>query len=364
MKNYYEILGVSKSASQEEIKKAFRQLALKYHPDRNHGNKEAEEKFKEINEAYTCLCDAERRAQYDSGGFTSAGMAGAGFGGFGDIFGDIFGDFFGFTTHRGPRPERGSDLRYDIEITLEEAAVGVKRDIKIPRSVPCGECAGTGSRTKKTSRCPDCNGTGQVRYQQGFFAISRTCPRCGGAGERVTEPCHKCKGSGKVKVERELSLNIPAGVETGTRFRVTGEGEAGSFGGPPGDLYVIVDVREHPEFRREGDDIYVEVPLSFVQAALGADLEVKTLWGAEKLHVPPGTQPGENFRLRGKGMPRMGKRTKGDEVIVVRVIVPSKLTEKQKELLQEFASLSKESLAKPGAGFKDKLKGMFASGSS
>jgi len=362
MRDYYEILGVGKSASQEEVKKAFRQLALKHHPDRNPGNKGAEEKFKEINEAYTCLSDPNRRAEYDQTGFCHPGMgAGAGFGGFGDIFEDIFGDFFGFSARRGPRAERGSDLRYDIDISLEEAANGLKREIKIPRSVPCGECAGTGSRTKRTSRCPDCNGTGQVRYQQGFFAISRTCGRCGGTGQAITDPCTRCKGNGKVRVERELTLNIPAGVETGTRFRVTGEGEAGSFGGPPGDLYVIVEVKGHPEFRREGDDIYFEVPLSFVDAALGTDLDVKTLWGTEKLHVPPGTQPGHMFRLRGKGMPRMGRRTKGDHVVVARVIIPSRLNDRQKELLQEFANLSKEAQSK--SGFKEKIRGMFASGS-
>lgn len=361
MKDYYDILGVSRSSSQDEIKKAFRQLALKYHPDRNPGIKEAEEKFKEINEAYTCLGDQGRRQQYDTTGYCGTGpTTGPGFD-FGDIFGDIFGDFFGFGGKRGLRPERGSDLRYDISVTLEQAANGIKKEIKIPRSVPCAECAGTGSRTKRTTQCPDCKGAGQIRYQQGFFSISRTCPRCQGSGQAITEPCARCKGGGKVKVERELSLNIPAGVEAGTRFRVTGEGEAGSHGGPPGDLYVIVDVEEHPDFRREGDNIIYDIPLSFVQAALGAEIDVKTLWGDEKLHIPSGTQPGQIFKLKGKGMPRMGRRTRGDQIVVAKVFIPSRITERQREILEEFAKISSETHAK--TGFKEKIRGMFASGS-
>ncbi|MDA8168705.1 MAG: molecular chaperone DnaJ [Nitrospiraceae bacterium] len=367
MRDYYETLGVSKDATQEEIKKAYRQLALKFHPDRNHGNKEAEEKFKEINEAYSCLSDPDKRAQYDGGGFSAgAGQGFGGFGGFsdfGEVFEDLFGGIFGgaFGGRRGPRPERGSDLRYDVDITLEEAAEGVKRPIKIPRTVNCAECRGTGSRTGKTTPCPGCRGTGSIRYQQGFFTVSRTCGKCQGTGQVVTDPCERCRGTGKVKVERELTINIPAGVETGMRFRVTGEGEAGSHGGPPGDLYVVVEVKEHAEFKRNGDDIFLEMPLSFVQAALGTEVEINTLWGVERLHVPPGTQPGQTFKLRGKGMPRLGRKSKGDQVVVARVMVPTKLTDRQREIIEEYARETGEAI--PKHGIRDKLRGIFAAGS-
>lgn len=373
MKDYYEILGVAKGVSQDEIKKAFRQLALKYHPDRNHGDKESEERFKEINEAYTCLGDPEKRAHYDRTGHCAPGVGAGfgggggfgGFGGFGDVFGDIFGDFFsafGGGVGGRSRTQRGSDLRYDTEITLEEAAQGVKKPIRVPRSVNCGQCNGTGSRTGKTTTCPECRGSGQRRYQRGFFTISSPCPKCEGAGQTVAQPCPRCAGSGRVKVERELSITMPAGVEAGMKFRVTGEGEAGSGGGPPGDLYVVVDVKEHPQFKRHGDNIFMEAPLSFVQAALGADIEVNTLWGAETLRVPPGTQPGQAFRLKGKGMPHMNKKFKGDQVIIAKVTIPEKLNDKQREILEEFARADGEPHLRPG-GIKEKLRGIFTAGS-
>ncbi|MDA8088938.1 MAG: molecular chaperone DnaJ [Nitrospiraceae bacterium] len=372
MKDYYELLGVSKNASQEELKKAYRQLALKHHPDRNHGNKEAEEKFKEINEAYSCLGDPGKRNEYDSTGQCGTGPNSGGFGaggfgatGFGDIFEDIFGEFFGAAFGgggRGPRPERGQDLRYDIDIDLEAAASGRKASVKIPRNVNCGECRGTGSATGQTTLCPECKGTGHVRYQQGFFSVSRACGKCRGTGRIIQKPCEKCRGTGKVRVERELTITIPAGVEDGMRFRVTGEGESGANGGPPGDLYVVISINEHPQFRRDGDDIICEEPISFAQAALGVDLEIKTLWGDEKLHVPAGTQPGQTFRMKGKGMPHLGKKSKGDHIVVTKVLIPQKLDEKQRELLEELAKHAGEHFA-PKSGIKDKIRGIFASGS-
>ena len=367
MSDYYETLGVGRNATQDEIKKAFRQLALKYHPDRNPDNKVAEDKFKEINEAYSCLGDAEKRKQYDMTGFCGTEAFGQGFsqgfGGFGEVFEDIFGEFFGgaFGGRRGPRAERGQDLRYDVQIDLAEAAQGKRLSLKIPRSVNCAQCNGTGSATGQTTPCPQCKGSGHVRFQQGFFSVSRTCGKCRGSGRVIETPCEKCHGSGRVQIERELTITIPSGVEDAMRFRVSGEGNAGAYGGPPGDLYVNVGIRPHPAFRREGDDIICEHSVSFAQAALGVDLEIGTLWGSEKLHVPPGTQPGDVFRLRGKGMPHMGKKSRGDHIIEVKVVIPGKLNDKQRELLEELARLAGESFS-PKSTLKDKLRGMFAAG--
>lgn len=360
MKDYYGILGVDKDASAEELKKAYRKLALKYHPDRNSGNKESEEKFKAINEAYSYLSDPEKRANFDRFG-TAEGVGGEGFGfgaGFGTAFEDIFGDLFGaLGGRRGPRPMRGSDLRFDLDITLNDAAFGMEHEINIPRWQTCPDCEGTGSAGKKPATCPDCRGTGQVRYQQGLFSISKTCGKCGGAGHVITDPCTKCRGDTKVRKVRTLKIRVPAGVETGSRLRMTGEGEFGENGGPPGDLFIILNVQEHPVFRREGRNILLELPITFPQAALGAEVEVPTLEGFRKLRIPAGTQSGTPFRIKKQGMPHLGGRTRGDLLAIITVAVPKSLTTKQKELVEEFARISGEEATK---GFKDKIKDLFS----
>ncbi len=367
MKDYYRILGVSRDATDEEIKKAYRRLALKYHPDRNPGNKEAEEKFKEINEAYSCLSDPRKRAQYDQFGTTEAfagAGAGAGFGGFstsfGDIFEDIFGDFFGAFTgqRRRPRPERGADLRYDLSISLEEAVRGIEKEIKVPRWLSCEACGGTGAKPGHGPiSCPNCHGTGHIRFQQGFFSVTKTCGRCGGSGHVITSPCSKCKGSGKIRRYRNVKVRVPAGVDTGTRLRMSGEGELGENGGPPGDLYIYIEVKPHKFFKREGLDLYCDVPVSFPQAALGAEIEVPTLDGPEKIRIPAGTHSGKEFRLRGKGVPRLNSHHRGDQIVRIYIDVPKKLTPRQKELLQEFAEISGNEIQK---SFFDKVKDFFA----
>ncbi|MEW6419461.1 MAG: molecular chaperone DnaJ [Nitrospirota bacterium] len=360
MKDYYEILGVPRDASDADIKKAFRQLALKYHPDRNPGDKESEEKFKEINEAYSCLIDSQKRANYDR--FGTAEGVGAGFGpfetGFGDIFEDIFGDFFGtFTGRRRPRPAKGNDLRYDLDITLMEAAFGTEKTIEVPRWEACAECNGTGSEPGKgPGTCPNCKGAGQVRFQQGFFSISKTCGKCGGTGKIITEPCKVCKGQGMIKKFKSINVKIPAGVDTGSRLRISNEGEMGLHGGPPGDLFIILNVEEHPFFKREGNDLYCEVPLSFPQAALGAEIEVPTLEGTSKIKIPQGTPSNRVFYLKGKGIQRLGGYGKGDQIVRVYIDVPKKLTSRQKELLEEFAQISGDEVSK---SFRDKLKDLF-----
>lgn len=363
--DYYSLLGVQKDVTADELKKAFRQLALKYHPDRNPGDKESEEKFKKIAEAYSVLSDSEKRANYDRFG-TAEGMGGAGFdpfgrgggGGFEDIFGDMFGDIFGaFGGSRGgQRAARGHDLRYDLNLSLKDAFEGIERDIEINRYEDCPECKGTGSRSGNRSTCPDCGGRGQVRLQQGFFSISRTCGRCGGLGTQVTDPCSECSGQGKHEVPRTVAVKIPPGVDNGTRLKMTGEGEPGDRGGPPGDLYIVLSVAEHEFFEREGLDIYCRVPITFPQATLGTEIEVPTLSGSAKLKVPAGTQPGTAFRLKGKGMPAIGRRAKGDQIVVVNLIVPTKLNTRQKELVEEFDKLGNSG----DEGIKEKLKNLFA----
>jgi molecular chaperone DnaJ len=357
MKDYYEILGISRDASEIDIKKAFRQLALKYHPDRNPEDKESEEKFKEINEAYSCLCDSEKRSNYDR--FGTAEGIGAGYSpfgtGFGDIFEDIFGDFFGtFTGHRRPRPTKGHDLRYDLDITLMEAAFSTEKTIEVPRWETCVDCRGSGSEPGKSPvACSNCKGTGQTRIQQGFFSISKTCGRCGGTGKIITDPCRACKGRGKVRKTKNIHVRIPAGVDTGSRLRMSNEGEMGFHGGPPGDLYIILNVEEHPFFKRDKNDLYCEVPLSFPQAALGTEIDVPTLDGTSNLKIPPGTPSGRIFHLKGKGIQKLGGHSRGDQIIRVYIDVPKKLTQRQRELLEEFAKINGDDVTK---SFKDKLK--------
>lgn len=368
-KDYYKILGVSRDATQEEIKKAFRQLALKYHPDRNQGDKAAEEKFKEINEAYTCLSDEEKRANYDrfgtaegvGAGFRGFG-AGAGFGGFADIFEDVFEDFFGaFGGTRKARPLKGADLRYNLNISLEDAAFGAEKIIEVPRWQSCSRCNGSGAEPGTSPvTCPGCRGTGHVRFQQGFFSVSKTCGKCHGGGKIITKPCHDCNGNGKIRVKKEISVRIPAGVDNGSRLRLSGEGDLGSFGGPPGDLYVVISVNEHPFFKRDGMDIYSQVPISFTKAVFGGEIEVQTLYGTTKLKIPAGTPSGKLFRLKGKGMPGIGVSQKGDQIVSVYIDVPKKLTPRQKELLEEFENISEDTHEETSKGLRGRLKGIFS----
>jgi molecular chaperone DnaJ len=369
MKDYYKVLGVSRDASPEELKKVYRQLALKYHPDRNQGEKESEEKFKEINEAYTCLGDPEKRAHYDRYGTTeglNAG-AGAGFGGFGaggfnDIFENIFDDFFGaFGGANKARATKGSDLRYNLTITLEEAAFGAEKVLKLPRWHSCDTCGGSGSEPGKPPvTCQQCNGTGHMRFQQGFFSVSKTCGKCQGTGRIISCPCVACRGNGKVKIQRDLSINIPAGVDNGSRLRRTGEGDSGNFGGPPGDLYVVLSIEEHRYFKRDGLNVYCEAPLSFPRAVFGGEIEVPTLDGSAKLRIPPSTQSGKTFAIKGKGIPRLGSHHRGDQIVGVHIDVPKKITPRQKELLEEFAAEGGDILDESARGFKSKLKDLFS----
>ena len=364
-KDYYQTLEVEKNATDADFKKAYRRLALKFHPDRNPGDQAAEDKFKEINEAYACLSNPEKKSNYDNFGTAEGVGAGFGAGGvgdfasnFGDIFGDMFGDIFGNSTgRRGVRPRKGQDLRYDLEINLKDAVFGIEKKIKIPRWENCSICKGTGSKPGKSPVvCQTCRGTGQTKLQQGFFTIARTCGNCSGEGKIVTDPCSDCGGQGKVQRRRTVSLKIPAGVDSGIRLRVTGEGEPGSHGGPPGDLYVILDVTPHPFFKRKDNDLLCEVPISFVQATLGGEVEVPTLNGSEHIRIPAGTSSGKVFYLRGKGVPNIGGFGKGDQFVSVFVDVPKKLTARQKEILNEFAEISGEDISK---GFMDKIKDIF-----
>ncbi len=363
-RDYYEILGVERAAGADEIKKAYRKVALQHHPDRNQGDRDAEEKFKEASEAYRVLGDPERRAQYDRFGH-AAFEQGGGFdfnaGGFEDIFGDIFGDFFGGGRGRGRgRASRGDDLRYDLEIEFEEALFGVEKTIRIPRLAGCEACGGEGTRDGSAREtCLACAGAGQMRYQQGLFSIAKTCPECQGAGKVIRDPCPECRGAGALRKQQSLSVKIPAGVDHGSRLKLRGEGETGQRGGPAGDLYVVIHVREHAIFRREGSDVICDVPIGMTQAALGADLEIPTPHGVVKMKVPPGTQSGKVFRLKGKGAPDLRGYGTGDMLARVQVEVPRKLTKRQKELLEEFASLSGEDVHPQSKGFLDMVKEMF-----
>lgn len=348
-RDYYEVLGVSRNATSDEIKKAYRKLARQYHPDANPDDKDAEAKFKEISEAYVVLSDPEKRSGYDR--FGHAGADGQGFGGFegfGDFggLGDIFEMFFGGggRTRRRTGPERGPDIRTDMEISLKEAAFGLEREVKVPRVETCGTCGGSGAAAgSKPRTCLACAGTGQVQFTQstpfGRIVQSRTCDHCRGAGQIIEKPCPTCHGAGSVRKTRSIKVKVPPGVDNGSRLRLAGEGEAGTRGGPPGDLYVYIHVKQHKLFRREGDDLICEISLSFVQAALGDEIDVPTLEGKEKLRIPEGTQPGTVFRIRGKGVPHISGFGRGDQHVRVKVIIPGRLSEKQKELLQEFARL-------------------------
>lgn len=365
-RDYYEILGVSRSASEEEIKKAYRKLALRYHPDRNPEDKAAEEKFKEASEAYQVLSDPERRAQYDRYGH-AAFEQGAGFGGFDfstsfeDIFGDIFGDFFGTGRGRGGRrARRGEDLSYNLEISFEEAAFGTEKIISIPRLTLCDTCKGKGTKPGTSAKtCPICRGSGQVRFQQGFFSISRTCSQCQGQGSVISDPCPTCRGRGAERKISTLQVKIPAGVDTGSRLKLQSEGEPGPNGGPPGNLYVIIYVREHPLFSRQNNEVVCDIPISFSQAALGAEIEVPTLDGKVKMKIPTGTQSGGVFRLRGRGIADLHGTGRGDQLVRVVVETPRKLTPKQRELLEEFARSGEESLNPMIKGFFDKVRELF-----
>lgn len=372
MKDYYKVLGVERTATETEIKKAFRKLALECHPDHFPGDKAAEDRFKEINEAYSCLCDPQKRANFDrfgsadgpgdgGGGGYGGGFAGAG--GMGDIFEDLFGEFFGGHAAGGrSRGMKGSDLRYDMEITLEESAFGTEKVIDIMKWEPCEECSGSGSASGRKTTCRDCGGRGQVRFQQGFFSIQKTCSTCRGTGSSISDPCARCKGDGRLRQPRQVSIKIPPGVDAGSRLKLSGEGDPGVNGGPPGDLYVVLDIAPHEHFQRDGLTIYNAATLTFAQAVLGAEIEVPTLDGTSKLKIPPGTQPTTRFSLKGKGIPKLGTRTRGDQVVVVTVNVPRTLSARQRELLEEFDLTFEGPHASDDSGhsLKDKLKHLFS----
>ena len=372
-KDLYNILGVAKTASQDDIKKAFRKLAMKYHPDRNPDNREeAEAKFKEAKAAYDILSDEQKRATYDRYGYEAGNGAGGGFGGFGaggfnaDVFGDIFGDIFGGGRNRGgtrQQQPRGHDLAYEFDLSLEEAVNGGEKRIRIPTYVRCKNCSGSGATEKSVKRnCPGCNGSGQVRMQQGFFSIAQACPQCGGKGQIIENPCTDCHGDGRVKQQKTLNVNIPAGVDNGDRIRLSGEGEAGERGAPAGDLYVEIHVRKHPIFAREGDNLHCAMPISFVTAALGGDLEVPTLGGRVMLTVPPETQTGKTFRLKGKGVKSVRSRTTGDLYCTVNIETPVNLSKAQKDILADFGKTLNEggkTHAPKEKGFLDSVKKFF-----
>ena len=365
-RDFYDVLGVSRGASEDEIKKAYRRKAKELHPDRNADNPDAEAQFKEVNEAYEALKDPEKKAAYDQLGHAAGagGLGGAGAGrrpggaggsgagqgdfasAFSDVFDDLFGDFMGGRGGAGQRQRaaRGADLRYNLRITLEEAFSGLQKTINVPSSVTCAECSGTGAEGgAEPVTCPTCSGMGKVRAQQGFFTVERTCPTCSGLGQIIKNPCSACGGAGRVEKERALSVNIPAGVETGTRIRLAGEGDAGLRGGPPGDLYIFIEVVEHELFQRDGQNLYCRVPVSITTAALGGDVEVPTIDGGRaRVKVPAGSQTGKQLRLRGKGMPALRGQSMGDMFIELAVETPVNLTAKQKELLREFERLSED----------------------
>ena len=375
--DFYETLGVGRTADEKELKSAFRKLAMKYHPDKNPGDAEAEKKFKELGEAYETLKDPQKRAAYDRFGHAAfeqggmgggGGFSGAGAGGFSDIFEDIFGEMMGGGRARrssGGR-ERGADLRYNMEITLEEAFSGKTAQIRVPTSITCDVCSGSGAKPgTQPKTCGTCQGSGRVRASQGFFSVERTCPTCHGRGQTITDPCGKCHGQGRVTEERSLSVNIPAGIEDGTRIRLQGEGEAGTRGGPAGDLYIFLSVKPHQFFQRDGADLYCAVPISMTTAALGGTFDVATLDGTKsRVTVPEGTQPGKQFRLKSKGMPVLRSKVVGDMYIQVDVETPKSLTRRQRELLEEFERESHKETSPESSGFFARVKEFFEGKSS
>jgi molecular chaperone DnaJ len=371
--DYYQTLGVAKGASDVELKKAYRKMAMKYHPDRNPDDASSEKKFKEVNEAYDILKDAQKRAAYDQYGhaaFEQGGGGGAGgFGGFGggansadfgDVFGDFFGDMFGgggASAGHGGR-ERGGDLRYNLTVNLEDAYAGKTVKVNIPAAVGCDTCGGSGAKAgTRPEPCSGCGGSGQVRMSQGFFSVARTCPTCSGRGNIIRQVCQKCGGSGRTNKEKNISVNIPKGVDNGTRIRLSGEGEAGRFGGPSGDLYIFIQVKKHNIFERDNKDIYLKLPLNFVDAALGTTMEIPTVDGGKaRLKIPESTQPRQQFRLRGKGMPQLNSSNNGDMFVIVDVEIPHKISKQQKELLREFRNSAKGGSHTPEEkGFMDKV---------
>ena len=366
-RDFYELLGVAKTASDADLKSAFRKAAMQCHPDRNPGDRAAEARFKELNEAYQTLSDPQKRAAYDRFGH-AAFEQGGGFGmgdGFAssmaDIFDDLFGDMMGRRGRSASGRERGADLRFNLEISLEEAYRGKAASIRLPTAVTCEACAGSGAKPgSKPRACKTCGGHGRVRAQQGFFAIERTCPTCHGRGQMIDNPCEACAGSGRVTRERNLSVNVPAGVEDGTRIRLSGEGEAGHRGGPPGDLYIFLSIKPHPFFQRDGADLYCRVPVSMVQAALGGEFVVRTLDGGEAtVRIPEGCQSGRQLKLRSKGMPALRSRDIGDLYVQVNVETPQNLTRRQRELLAEFEAESSNKTHPESAGFFSKMKEFF-----
>ena len=379
-RDYYDVLGVERGTSEGDLKKAYRKLAMECHPDRHPDDPAAEDRFKQVSEAYAVLSDSDKRARYDR--FGHAGLGGPGGGGpgadfgdlgnFGDLFNDLFGDIFGGGGGRGGsrrgRGQRGADLRYNLEISLDDVLNGCEPRLKIPRMNRCGTCSGSGAAEgSKPSRCSRCEGTGQLVFQQGFFRVNRPCDACGGAGEVISNPCPTCRGAGRVEGQQSIQVKVPPGIDEGARLRVTGEGEAGVAGGPPGDLYVVMVMREHSLFKREGTDLHLEVPVAFVQAVLGGEIEVPTLDGKVKLSIPEGTQSGRVLRLRGKGLPPLQprldpaqlKKMRGDLYVKVFVEVPTKLNVRQRELLEEFAAQSGHEVSPATRGFVEKLRDLF-----
>ena len=382
-RDYYDVLGVQKTATADELKKAYRKLAMKYHPDRNKGNAEAEEKFKEVNEAYSVLSDETKRAQYDQlgpdafeqaqqGGGAGGNPFGGGFGGFGGFGGggmeDIFDMFFNGQGGRSGRsnagPQRGADLRFDLELTFEEAAFGLEKESDLYRDEACEHCHGTGAEPgSKVETCPDCHGSGYVRFTQntmfGQMVNERPCSKCHGEGKIISEPCKECRGKGTVKKNKHLKVKIPAGVDNGSRLRVANEGEAGAKGGPNGDLYVYLYVKPHKFFERDGTTVLCEVPINIVQATLGAEIKVPTLDGQVTMKVPEGTQPGRVLRLKGKGIPSLRGGLRGDQLVRIKVVVPTKLSDKQKDALRAFETISKDNINPEEKSFLNKIKNLF-----